>query len=884
MTRVIRVVLASGIIGLIFGSALAEDEGFVSIFDGQTLDGWDGDPKFWSVQDGAITGQTTQENPTAGNTFIIWRKGLTKDFELKLDYRIVRGNSGIQYRSFEAEVTDKKWVVGGYQADIEDGDTWSGALYGERYRGILARRGERTIIGNDHKRNVVGQVGDSDELQSLIKKEEWNEYHISARGFHLVHKINGHVTAEVTDQDKEIRRDSGILALQLHTGPPMRVQFRNIRLKTLERVQEPAEAGEVAGVPASHDPDVAVAGLEVHDQLECTLFASEPMMLSPSAMDIDLHGRVWVCEIVNYRRNARSEGDSILILEDTDQDGRADKRTIFYQGPDINSPHGVCVLDTPEGKNKDVYVSTYDKILVLSDKNGDDKPDSKTVLFRAGPGANHDHGLHAVVAGPDGKLYFAMGNAVSQLLDRDGKRVVDRAGNEVVSERKPYQQGMVFRCNQDGSELETLGWNFRNNWMPAVDSFGTIWQSDNDDDGNRGVRINYIMEFGNYGFQDELTGAPWQTERTGWHPEIAFRHWHQNDPGVVPNVLHTGAGSPAGITVYEGQLLPEIFHGQLIHCDPGPNVVRAYPLTSDGAGYRAGVINILHGARDNWFRPVDVKVAPDGSLFVADWYDPGVGGHKAGDLTRGRLFRVAPQRAGDRYVVPQFDFSSAASAAEALTNPNNAARYVAWSALRAMGAGAEEELQHLLGSDNPRHRARALWLLARIDGKGDNYVALALSDKDPDIRITGLRLARRVHSDVLSVVKSLIGDPSPAVRRECAIALAGRHSSESAELWAELASQHDGQDRWYLEALGIAARGHWDVCFSAWLRKVGDDWNTPAGRDIIWRSRSAQAPKLLAEIIKDPATPDADKPRYFRAFDFHDGPEKEEALRSILGL
>ena len=143
----------------------ADKEGFVSIFDGKSLKDWDGNPKFWRVEDGAITGQTTKENPTKGNTFIIWRGGKTADFELKLQYKIINGNSGIQYRSFE--VKDKKWVIGGYQADFEAGKTYSGILYGERFRGILANRGQKTVIGDNHKPKVVGSVGDSKAIEFM---------------------------------------------------------------------------------------------------------------------------------------------------------------------------------------------------------------------------------------------------------------------------------------------------------------------------------------------------------------------------------------------------------------------------------------------------------------------------------------------------------------------------------------------------------------------------------------------------------------------------------------------------------------------------------------------------------------------------------------------
>ena len=141
-----------------------------------------------------------------------------------------------------------------------------------------------------------------------------------------------------------------------------------------------------------------------------------------------------------------------------------------------------------------------------------------------------------------GRLYFNLGNNGTRLHDKNGEPVRDRAGNLVIDERKPYQEGMVFRSKLDGTDVETLGWNFRNPWMVAVDSFGTVWQSDNDDDGNRGTRINFVMEYGNYGYRNELEGGNWREFRTGWHQEIPLRHWHLNDPGVMPNLLQTGGG------------------------------------------------------------------------------------------------------------------------------------------------------------------------------------------------------------------------------------------------------------------------------------------------------------------------------------------------------
>lgn len=206
-----------------------EKEGFVSLFNGKELEGWSGNDKFWSVQDGTITGQTTKENPTSGNTFLIW-KDQVGDFELRLKFKIVGGNSGIQYRS-----TDKgNHVVHGYQADIDSGDQYIGILYEEGRRGILAERGNKVEISATGEKKVVGKTEESAEILKHIKKEDWNEYVIIAKGNHLVQKINGHTTVDVTDNEKEKSAASGILALQLHAGPPMKVQFKDLEIKKLK--------------------------------------------------------------------------------------------------------------------------------------------------------------------------------------------------------------------------------------------------------------------------------------------------------------------------------------------------------------------------------------------------------------------------------------------------------------------------------------------------------------------------------------------------------------------------------------------------------------------------------------------------------------------------
>jgi len=213
------------------------EPGFRRIFNGIDLTGWDGNPKFWSVKDGAITGQTTAANPAKGNTFCVWTNGAVANFELRASFKLVPGdakgfaNSGIQYRS--KVVDPANWVVGGYQADMENGKDYSGILYEERFRGIMALRGEKVVWDNEGKKQVVGSVGNPAEIEAGIKKGDWNDYVIIAQGNHLQQFINGKQTVDVTDDCEAKRAMSGILAVQLHAGPPMMAQFKNIRIKTL---------------------------------------------------------------------------------------------------------------------------------------------------------------------------------------------------------------------------------------------------------------------------------------------------------------------------------------------------------------------------------------------------------------------------------------------------------------------------------------------------------------------------------------------------------------------------------------------------------------------------------------------------------------------------
>jgi len=669
-----------------------------------------------------------------------------------------------------------------------------------------------------------------------------------------------------------------------------------------------APAAKALGFAAAKEQ---MAGFKTPAGLQATLFAAEPQVQNPTNMEIDPQGRIWALECVNYRSSMkpwgliRPEGDRVVILQDTNGDGESDKETTFYQSKELTNPLGICVL--PQKKGTKVIVSASPNLWLLTDADGDDKAEKAEIMLKVGGNFDHDHNLHAVVFGPDGKFYFNFGNEGRELKHADGSPVKDLMGNVVSAQGTPYRQGMIFRCDIDLEQakitnVETLAHNFRNNYEVCVDSFSGMWQSDNDDDGNKGVRINAILDYGSYGYTDEVTGAGWKSPRTNIETEIPLMHWHLNDPGTIPNLLQTGGGSPTGILINESPVLGKAFENQLIHCDAGPRTVRAYPVTIEGAGYKAEMVDILT-SDDNWYRPADVSIAPDGSLFVADWYDPGVGGHNMGDNVagsiRGRIYRVAPT--GLAYKVQAPDFSTAEGCVEALKSPNNPTRYVAWTGLHAMGEKAAPALQKLASSKDKLFRARALHLLMHVNGKFESTLGVAMNDEDPAIRVMAAREGRLLAAagkfpdrliDAEQVIAMVKAETDKQVLREYALTLRvlknlpSDQPSSSVNLgpvWAALAQKHDGKDRWYLEALGIGAMGRETEFFKAWLAAVGDKWDTPAGRDIIWRMRTPEVLDELVTVLTDKKAESAALPRYLRSFDFLPaGEAKDSALVKIV--
>lgn len=208
------------------------NDGFVPIFDGKSLEGWEGDSRYWRVENGEIVGEVTPETLLKQNNFLIWRGGQPANFELKVQFRIsAQGNSGVNYRS--EEIAGTKYLLRGYQADIDGANRYTGQNYEERGRTFLAPRGTITYAATGKKPAVIAQIGPADELKQFVKNGDWNEYHIIARGNVLIHILNGHLMCEVIDEDSEHRKMSGLIGVQVHVGPPMKIEYRSMLLKQL---------------------------------------------------------------------------------------------------------------------------------------------------------------------------------------------------------------------------------------------------------------------------------------------------------------------------------------------------------------------------------------------------------------------------------------------------------------------------------------------------------------------------------------------------------------------------------------------------------------------------------------------------------------------------
>ena len=631
--------------------------------------------------------------------------------------------------------------------------------------------------------------------------------------------------------------------------------------------------------PTAKPASVDLSKFSLDPDLEVTLWAKSPMLYNPTNMAIDPQGRIWIAEGVNYREKLgirREAGDRIMVLIDSDGDGSADQSKVFWQDPYLESPLGIAVFDNQ------IVISQPPDIVVLTDVDRnlqfDPSVDKKEVLLTGFNGRQHDHSLHSVTSGPDGKWYFNSGNCGAIFTDNSGKtfrmNTNYRGGaseeyfytptNELKGAKSDdgyvWSSGFSVRMNPDGTDAEIIGHGYRNSYEQVVSSMGDLFQSDNDDYSS--CRNSYVLEYGSAGYYSLDGQHKWQaSKRSG--QAIQRAHWRQDNPGTFDTGDVYGAGGPTGVAFYENGVLGKKWEGTYLSCEATRNVVFGYHPKPLGATYsldRFDFVSTAASASDLnreseeeaekriHFRPADLDIGPDGAIYIADWQDERSGGHSTQDESAsGAIYRIAPKNF--KPVIPSLDLKNVEGAILALKSPNPAVRFLGFQALKKFGNATLSSVEKLIDHENPYIAARAIWLLPHLGKDGKKKAVKLLNSSDRNQRLVAYRSLRRVGENMVPHAKKLASDVDTGIRRDVALSLRSIPFEKSKNIFVELAKGYDGKDKNYLEAIGLGAAGKENQVWKYLRNSLGfidySKW-TDAFSRITWRLWPSDA---IADLV-----------------------------------
>ena len=649
-----------------------------------------------------------------------------------------------------------------------------------------------------------------------------------------------------------------------------------------------AAQAQVAPFQSSEGGTIALSHFQLPDDLEITVWARSPMLANPTNIDIDALGRIWVTEGVNYRGynkggKRRAEGDRVVVLSDTKGEGKADTAQTFFQDANWTSPLGVAVLDNV------IIVSHAPDLIKFTDVNRDGKfdpaIDKKEILLTGFGGQDHDHSLHAIIAGPDGKLYLNAGNCGGSFTDKSGKtfRIAsfydDQRGgvwpyNRLATAAIKSDDGFTWvsgfsaRMNEDGSQVEVIGNGYRNSFEHFPTYFGDLFQADNDD--SLSCRTSFVLEYAAAGYTTP-GGSHYKSVRRGLTQPVPRAHWRQDDPDTFDAGDIYGSGSPAGLTIYENGALDAKWNGSILVCESSRNALFSYKIQSQKSSFKLDAETrkdfiTSNAAREYFgtdfkkvketdkvaekvmFRPSDVCVGPDGAIYVADWYDARVGGHQTFDDTcTGAIYRIAPK--GFKSVIPKLDLTTPEGAAAALRSPSANIRFLGFKALKAFGDKSLPVVTEVMRDANPYIAARGIWLLPYLGQEGRARCEALLKDPNPANRLTAFRSLRRSGASILPYAQSLVDDADAAVRREVATSMHGFSAADAVPVLVKLAPKVDITDKNSVVAFGVGSTGKTNEVWAA-IKTAPENW-TPQLAKLAWVLHAPAATKDFVQRARN---------------------------------